>query len=69
MQRRKFSLAVRQLFEGPIPVMPAQAGIQRFLAQASGECAWIPAFEGMTPPQSLPQNHRNEALEPEACSL
>jgi class 3 adenylate cyclase len=47
---------------GSIPVMPAQAGIQRLQAQASGESAWIPAFAGMTPPQPTLHNHRDGVL-------
>jgi hypothetical protein len=44
-----------------MPVMPAQAGIQKFQAQASGESAWIPAVAGMTPPQSTLINAKLKA--------
>jgi len=61
--RTATALVVRYLnFEGSIPVMPAQAGIQRFHAQAAGQRAWIPAFAGMTLPPSTPQN-RDRVLE------
>jgi hypothetical protein len=40
-------------------VMPAQAGIQKEYASASGYASWIPAFAGMTLPLAIPQNLHN----------
>ncbi len=42
--------------QGRGSVMPAKAGSQESQAEAPGKSPWIPAFAGMTPPPSSPQN-------------